>query len=181
MGVRLANGALHHTGTDADPTEILAASWSRGTCLGGDGRRKGGRAERRKGCRHGLRPGGFPSFRPSVFPSALPPLDTILPSGPPPRLRSREPPTRRICFVDHNDAVRPDCHRWRDRRPRHPCGGGEPRVDEIFVATGRPANTDGLGSGAGDLILPLVMAMNARMKISRLSHVVYPYPTTVEA
>ncbi len=48
------------------------------------------------------------------------------------------------------------------------------------MATGRPANTDGLGSGAGDLILPLVMAMNARMKISRLSHVVYPYPTTVE-
>ncbi len=45
---------------------------------------------------------------------------------------------------------------------------------------GRIVGATVLGSGAGDLILPVVMAMNARMKISRLSNIVYPYPTMVE-
>ena len=57
-------------------------------------------------------------------------------------------------------------------------GGGTAGL--VTRKNGRIVGATVLGSGAGDLILPLVMAMNARMKISMLSHVVYPYPTMVE-
>jgi pyruvate/2-oxoglutarate dehydrogenase complex dihydrolipoamide dehydrogenase (E3) component len=37
-----------------------------------------------------------------------------------------------------------------------------------------------VGSGAGELIMPLVLAMKQKMPLPKLSHVVYPYPTMVE-
>ena len=59
-------------------------------------------------------------------------------------------------------------------------GHTEGFVKIVTRKNGRIVGATVVGSGAGDLILPVVMAMNARMKISKLSHVVYPYPTMVE-
>ena len=59
-------------------------------------------------------------------------------------------------------------------------GHTEGFIKIVTRKNGRIVGATVLGSGAGDLILPVVMAMNGRMKISRLSHVVYPYPTMVE-
>ncbi len=59
-------------------------------------------------------------------------------------------------------------------------GHAEGFIKIVTRKQGRIVGATVVGSGAGDLILPLVMAMNARMKISRLSHLVYPYPTMAE-
>ena len=59
-------------------------------------------------------------------------------------------------------------------------GHTEGFIKIVTRKNGRIVGATVLGSGAGDLILPVVMAMNARMKISMLSHIVYPYPTMVE-
>ncbi|MCH8144403.1 MAG: mercuric reductase [Gemmatimonadetes bacterium] len=59
-------------------------------------------------------------------------------------------------------------------------GHTEGFIKIVTRKNGRIVGATVLGSGAGDLILPVVMAMNARMKISQLSHIVYPYPTMVE-
>jgi len=59
-------------------------------------------------------------------------------------------------------------------------GHTEGFIKIVTRKNGRIVGATVLGSGAGDLILPVVMAMNGRMKISSLSHVVYPYPTMVE-
>jgi pyruvate/2-oxoglutarate dehydrogenase complex dihydrolipoamide dehydrogenase (E3) component len=59
-------------------------------------------------------------------------------------------------------------------------GHTEGFIKIVTRKNGRIVGATVLGSGAGDLILPVVMAMNGRMKISKLSHVVYPYPTMVE-
>ena len=37
-----------------------------------------------------------------------------------------------------------------------------------------------VASGAGDLLMPLVLAMSAGLPLPKLSRVVYPYPTMVE-
>ncbi|MGD8727467.1 MAG: hypothetical protein PVH40_07460, partial [Gemmatimonadales bacterium] len=37
-----------------------------------------------------------------------------------------------------------------------------------------------VGSGAGELLMPLVLAMKRGMKLRQLSQVMYPYPTMAE-
>ena len=59
-------------------------------------------------------------------------------------------------------------------------GHTEGFIKIVTRKNGRIVGATVLASGAGDLILPVVMAMNGRMKISQLSHIVYPYPTMVE-
>ena len=59
-------------------------------------------------------------------------------------------------------------------------GRTEGFVKVVTNKRGRILGGTVVGNGAGDLIVPLVMAMKHGMKISSLSHVVYPYPTMVE-
>ena len=51
------------------------------------------------------------------------------------------------------------------------------------IVTGRRSKILGatiVGSGAGNLIAPIVMAMNQGLPLPKLSQMVYPYPTMVE-
>jgi len=53
-------------------------------------------------------------------------------------------------------------------------------VKIVARRSGRIVGATVVGSGAGDLIVPLAMAMKHRLKVSKLSHLVYPYPTMAE-
>jgi pyruvate/2-oxoglutarate dehydrogenase complex dihydrolipoamide dehydrogenase (E3) component len=53
-------------------------------------------------------------------------------------------------------------------------------VKIVTRRSGRILGATVVASGAGDLIMPLVLAMKQRLKVSKLSQLVYPYPTMAE-
>jgi pyruvate/2-oxoglutarate dehydrogenase complex dihydrolipoamide dehydrogenase (E3) component len=53
-------------------------------------------------------------------------------------------------------------------------------VKIVTRRSGRILGATVVASGAGDLIMPLVMAIKHRLKVSTLSQLVYPYPTMAE-
>ena len=53
-------------------------------------------------------------------------------------------------------------------------------VKVVTQKNGKILGATVVASGAGNLIMPLVMALSRNMKISQLSHFIYPYPTMAE-
>jgi pyruvate/2-oxoglutarate dehydrogenase complex dihydrolipoamide dehydrogenase (E3) component len=53
-------------------------------------------------------------------------------------------------------------------------------VKVVTKPNGRILGATVVGTGAGELLMPLVLAMKRRMKLPQLSQVIYPYPTMAE-